>query len=457
MRLSDSAASSENFDSSPDALQCYLRSIGGIEPLSPEETTKLMRELEMTTMAFQKQISRFGIVVSEYLRGIEELIQTGNDKEERFQYSSLSVLSSDAAERIAHLKKLQSGIQTDFLPLQKTYDRNAPQKNDRLREALSEKMTGLVLCGDTMEDLRKVISGYLSPNKSEALDLPQVFDSQSFSPEQLELVCEKFLMTPDEIPGEAAALHQAYVRLSSLRKSLLENNLRLVISVAQKFRGRGLPFNDLIQEGNLGLIHALEKFDFRLGTRFTTYASWWIRQNITRTIAEQSRVIRIPSHMVHTITVMNRIERRFVQEHGREPEAEELARKMEVPVERISAIRKMARQTISLQSPVTSDDNGATFEDILPDSSKSDPRAGVEREMLFRSLRVMLDMLPERDQQIVIMRFGLYGHASMTPTEISARFGLTRERIRQIEARTIVRLRSPECMKLLDYCRQSAE
>ena len=270
------------------------------------------------------------------------------------------------------------------------------------------------------------------------------------------LLEERFLMTLPELTEAIRKLLETHETLQQFRQKMIEANLRLVISIAQKYRNRGLPFNDLIQEGNLGLLRALEKFDFRLGNKCSTYASWWIKHNISRSIAEQSRVIRIPAHMVHAINSMTWAEQRFIQTNGREPEVEELAAILEMPVARISAIRKMACQTISLQAPISSSEDGAMLEDLIADdNSTSNPVLDFARKMLYEKLYEMLRTLPERDQQIIIMRFGLFGQSCLPLVEISKRFNLTRERIRQIEAKIIENLRSPAKLKYLDGCRQT--
>lgn len=220
--------------------------------------------------------------------------------------------------------------------------------------------------------------------------------------------------------------------------------------MAQRYRNKGLPLPDLIQEGNMGLMRALEKFDFELGNRFSTYATWWIKQNVTRAISSQSRVIRIPLHMINTIMAMNNAEQLFIQENGHEPSAEDLAKIMEVPSSRIGAIRKMARQAISLQAPIGSSEDSPSLEDVLSDSDSDDPTRAISHKILCEKLYQILNLLPEREQQIMIMRFGLRGHQPMSLLELSKHFELTRERIRQIEIVTLKRLREADARNFLD-------
>ena len=236
--------------------------------------------------------------------------------------------------------------------------------------------------------------------------------------------------------------------LQDLRQQMIEGNLRLVVRIVNQYSYRQLSVSDLVQEGNIGLMRSLEKFDFNLKNKFSTYASWWIRHSIGRAIAEQFRIIRIPAHMISTIAAINRTEQRFIMEHDRMPEAEEIAAILGLPVARISAIRKMARQTISLQSPLSVDENGSCLEDVLPDEQATDPARNVSDETLRKQLTKLLETLSERERKILNMRFGLMGEKVHTLQEISNHFNISRERVRQLEMQTLNKLRTPENLRL---------
>ena len=238
-------------------------------------------------------------------------------------------------------------------------------------------------------------------------------------------------------------LKDSFARMEELRQRLLTANLRLVVSIVRPFRQKGVQTGDLIQEGNLGLIKAMERFDFRRGHKFSTYATWWIKQSVSKAVASQFRIIRLPSHMLNSISRINRSERDFIQKNGRNPSIDELASVLEMPRERVSAIRKMAAQSLSLQSPVTDEENSPTFEQFLCAEEEDSPLRMLAFKFLQARLGKALEHLTEREQQIITLHFGLGGKKSMSLTELSNLFGLTRERIRQIELRAFRKLREP--------------
>ncbi len=308
----------------------------------------------------------------------------------------------------------------------------------------STQITGAT--ADPVKDDLKQIGKVPLLNAAEEVELAMRIEAGLFAEEKLSK------MTPDEKSSQLGLDLQWVARDGQRAKShLLGANLRLVVSLAKRYTGRGMQFLDLIQEGNLGLIRAVEKFDYTKGFKFSTYATWWIRQAITRAMADQARTIRIPVHMVEVINKLARVQRQMLQDLGREPTPEELSRELDMTPEKVIEVQKYGREPISLHTPL-GEDGDSEFGDLIEDTEAVVPADAVGFTMLQRQLESLLDSLSEREAGVIRMRFGLGDGQPKTLDQIGDTFGVTRERIRQIESKTMAKLRHPSrSQSLRDY------
>lgn len=417
----------------PNALGSYLSEIGNFPPLGLMEQNQLWSDIDALAGRVCRAAGRFGFVATEYCRIIGECLQSNANAADYFLYSSLtggqeglpSDLNAKLAAWRARLEELHAALEKEF---------SADGGGEELRRRLTDELNLFRLNGLVAAGLVRTAENY----------------AELATDERRELAESRFLMRSADITRELVELRSTLEELGVLQQKMAEANLRLVISIAQRYRDRGVSLDDIIQEGNHGLLLAIQRFDYRLGNKFSTYASWWIKHHILRAVAQQSRVIRIPLHMVQAIQSMNRTEQRMIQTSGREPEIEELAAALEMPLARVSALKKMAAQTISLQSPVGNDEDGATLEKLIADDNGGEPWRDYARKILYDRLHEMLNLLPERERQIIIYRFGLCGQQMLSLAEISRRVNLSRERVRQLEAKIMESLRSPDVMKFID-------
>ena len=341
--------------------------------------------------------------------------------------------------------------QQEVLDFFKGVEMNSEQMND-IYEFLEEKGIDVLQIGndDVEDDIEEIILTEKDKIDVEKIDLsvPEGVGIEDPVRMYLKEIGKVPLLTAEE---EVELARRMADGDESAKKRLAEANLRLVVSIAKRYVGRGMLFLDLIQEGNLGLIKAVEKFDYEKGFKFSTYATWWIRQAITRAIADQARTIRIPVHMVETINKVSRVSRQLLQELGREPQPEEIAEAMEIPVERVREIMKISQDPVSLETPIGEEED-SHLGDFIQDENVAVPADAATQTVLKEQLEEVLETLTEREQKVLKLRFGLEDGRARTLEEVGKEFDVTRERIRQIEAKALRKLRHPSrSKKLKDY------
>jgi RNA polymerase primary sigma factor len=437
-------------DGDSDALKSYLRQLGTIDVPTADGLRQLWSDFKDAAGKFRDSVCRFGFTGREILTVIDRSTAGEADIAELFFPSAFP-------DKKVPSPLFFAGWRKEIAAAVGELEKKAPFEEDccQCRDAMAEIVGRYPLLFVIAEEYFNIICGYLRMLYPDFdADYPERTDyrTPAAGEDQIDLVVGKLMMNTVEFPVEIPRLCKAAREYSEQRNRMVESNLRLVVSIAQKYRNRGVAFGDLIQEGNLGLMRAIGRFDIGLGYKFSTYASWWIKHNIFRVIASQSRVIRLPMSMIKLIQDIRKNEQKFLQLNGREPENWELATQMELPEARISAVRKMAMQTISLQSQIGNEDDGTVLEELIADQGAYEPAHELARRILYDRFREMLGTLPEREQQIIIMRFGLFGNKPMPLDEISKRLHLTRERVRQLEIKILASLRSPEKLKYIDGC-----
>ena len=423
----------------------YLEDLKKFDIQTGIDKDELIWEIDRVMSRFRELLFTFAPAVKAFLHTLGELIVKQNT-DEIFMPSELQKFENVPSD---FFSKWYDNINSHFNTLQ--YEYTSPEA-DHIRTILVRECTSFKVNYDHLEQYFNLISDYLTiwqEKDRSHTDYPGIINN--LTNEQITFLAEKFLLPPTALVCHIQSLLAAKQELTMLRHEMLKNHLRLVISIARKFRNRGVSFNDIIQEGNLGLMRAIDKFDPNLGHKFSTYAVWWIKQNIIHGVASQSRTIRIPAHMLNLINKINRAEQKLLQTMGREPESEDIAVELGLPVAKVNAIRCMARQAISLQAPLGNQDDNFSLEDTLKDNSDSRDFTDFDKDVTYRTLYKLLSTLSRREQEIIVLRFGLFGHKPTPFTELSERFNLTRERVRQLELKIINKLRAPDKIKLLDF------
>ena len=441
-----------------DPVRMYLKQMGQVPLLTREQEVEISKRIEEAENMVQKHINRFGFIARAHLELSEKLTE-GRERFDRV------ILDKKIESRERYMKmlprlckqveKLSGSISQQYAQLL----RNASAKKETKKLKVFQKaVASLQRFYPKFYFKQKVTEEFvhladeqyqtLLHLQAEMEKRPRGRGAPPVAPKLRELEKSLWLST-GEFTEQYQELKNWLRKALRAKTEMVEANLRLVISIAKKYTNRGLSFLDLIQEGNMGLMKAVEKFEYRRGYKFSTYATWWIRQAITRSIADQARTIRIPVHMIETINKLMRVQKQLVQEYGREPTPEEVAEEILLPVDRVRAVLKMAQQPISLQSPVGESEE-TNFGDFIEDKGAENPSDMTAIVLLKEKIKDVLETLTERERQVLEQRFGLVDGYSRTLEEVGRQFRVTRERIRQIEAKALRKMRHPTRIRQLE-------
>ena len=453
-------AEAGQFNTLDDPVRMYLKQMGKASLLTREQEVEICRRIEQAEGKIQRTIYAMGFTAKEHITLVEKLLAV--PPKERFDRVIVDKLSEHRERHIAGLRRLLKRVQdldgqADALfcrwqdaaseperaRLHKQFkSRNRKLEAVFLRFHLKQKVIEeMALVAENLRDRMRAVRAALEKAQAGAISPSQqaLIQSEKDGLKTLErfvrMSGEDFLRLWGELQG-------ALTRAREAKAQMVEANLRLVISIAKRYTNRGQSFLDLIQEGNMGLMKGVEKFEYRRGYKFSTYATWWIRQAITRCIADQARTVRIPVHMIEVINRLWRTQKRLMQELGREATSDELADAMEMSVERVRTVLKIAQQPISMQSPV-GDAEETHFGDLLEDKSAENPSEATSFNLLRGHLCEVLNGLNERERKILELRYGLSDGSPRTLEEVGRQYNVTRERIRQIEAKALRKLRHP--------------
>jgi RNA polymerase primary sigma factor len=448
-----------------DPVRMYLKQMGQVPLLTREQEVEISKRIEEAEVMVQKHINRFGFIARAHLDLAAKLTEGG----ERFDRVILDKKIESRERYMKMLPRLCKQVEKASASISQQYGqmaRHPTKKETKKSKAFQRAVASLQRFYPKFYFKQKVTEEFVHLADEQFLVLQHLKAELAKKPRgraghtQLAAKAaelEKSLwLSLDQYSEQYQDLKNWLRKALRAKTEMVEANLRLVISIAKKYTNRGLSFLDLIQEGNMGLMKAVEKFEYRRGYKFSTYATWWIRQAITRSIADQARTIRIPVHMIETINKLMRVQKQLVQEYGREPTPEEVAEEILLPVDRVRAVLKMAQQPISLQSPVGESEE-TNFGDFIEDKGAENPSDMTAIVLLKEKIKDVLDTLTERERQVLEQRFGLVDGYSRTLEEVGRQFRVTRERIRQIEAKALRKMRHPTRIRQLEGFLEAAE